>query len=366
MIIIFSVILFYFISAAFLRPLVVGAGSRVRAVADTDDLAVGQLQIKSGARIDATGAGEIEIKNAANTGTICAGVDTVNGSYLGTKTAQDLRVLVNYSEMARYLTTGEYGVGVTPTVGLGKIQIPSTTTEAGGYGFGDFRLWRTGATSLKIGATFTECSGRFDAFDGVTRATMQAGGGAVIIGSLTAADVVFQRNSANRLRLFSSSSEFVGALGVDVGVTAGEGVLQVGTTSGTTRANGARIGDINLYRKGANILAIEGVAGSNVRLDIARSTGVIGHIHAQAAAVQVGAQSAHELALVTADTARVRVGSAGELHFFGGTPVARQTYGAPTGTATRTTFATGSVTLPQLAERVKALIDDLRANGLLA
>ncbi len=30
-----------------------------------------------------------------------------------------------------------------------------------------------------------------------------------------------------------------------------------------------------------------------------------------------------------------------------------------TGTATRTTFATGSVTLPQLAERVKALIDDL-------
>ena len=32
-----------------------------------------------------------------------------------------------------------------------------------------------------------------------------------------------------------------------------------------------------------------------------------------------------------------------------------------TGTATRTTFATGSVTLPQLAERVKALIDDLHA-----
>ena len=38
---------------------------------------------------------------------------------------------------------------------------------------------------------------------------------------------------------------------------------------------------------------------------------------------------------------------------------------APTGTATRTTFATPTVTLPQLAERVKALIDDLTAHGLI-
>jgi hypothetical protein len=38
-------------------------------------------------------------------------------------------------------------------------------------------------------------------------------------------------------------------------------------------------------------------------------------------------------------------------------------WGAPTGTATRSTFATGSVTLPQLAERVKALIDDLTMQG---
>lgn len=41
------------------------------------------------------------------------------------------------------------------------------------------------------------------------------------------------------------------------------------------------------------------------------------------------------------------------------------TYGAPTGTATRTTFATSTVTLPLLAERVKALIDDLRTHGLI-
>ncbi len=44
----------------------------------------------------------------------------------------------------------------------------------------------------------------------------------------------------------------------------------------------------------------------------------------------------------------------------------RQTgWGSPTGTATRTTFATGTVTLPQLAERVHALIDDLTTHGLI-
>jgi hypothetical protein len=54
------------------------------------------------------------------------------------------------------------------------------------------------------------------------------------------------------------------------------------------------------------------------------------------------------------------------LGLYGATPVARPTYGAPTGAATRTTFATGSVTLAQLAERVKAIVDDLRSVGLFA
>lgn len=43
----------------------------------------------------------------------------------------------------------------------------------------------------------------------------------------------------------------------------------------------------------------------------------------------------------------------------------RTGWGTPTGTATRTGFATASVTIEQLAERVKALIDDLRAHGLI-
>jgi hypothetical protein len=40
-------------------------------------------------------------------------------------------------------------------------------------------------------------------------------------------------------------------------------------------------------------------------------------------------------------------------------------WGGATGTATRSTFATTSVTLPQLAEHVKALLDDLATHGLI-
>jgi hypothetical protein len=40
-------------------------------------------------------------------------------------------------------------------------------------------------------------------------------------------------------------------------------------------------------------------------------------------------------------------------------------WAAPTGTATRTTFATSTVTTEQLAERLKALIDDLTSHGLI-
>lgn len=50
--------------------------------------------------------------------------------------------------------------------------------------------------------------------------------------------------------------------------------------------------------------------------------------------------------------------------FNGSAPVAKSTgWGAPTGTATKTTFATSTVTLPELAERVKALIDYFTLRG---
>lgn len=40
-------------------------------------------------------------------------------------------------------------------------------------------------------------------------------------------------------------------------------------------------------------------------------------------------------------------------------------WGTPTGTASRAAFDTGAISVSQLAQRVKALIDDLRAHGLI-
>jgi len=49
--------------------------------------------------------------------------------------------------------------------------------------------------------------------------------------------------------------------------------------------------------------------------------------------------------------------------FLGAAPRPRVTFAAATGTKTRTAFATSTVTLPELAERVAALIDDLGATS---
>ncbi len=57
-------------------------------------------------------------------------------------------------------------------------------------------------------------------------------------------------------------------------------------------------------------------------------------------------------------------GTAPMIGFLGAAAVARATMAAATGSATRTTFDTTTVTVAQLAERVKALIDDSRSYGL--
>lgn len=84
------------------------------------------------------------------------------------------------------------------------------------------------------------------------------------------------------------------------------------------------------------------------------------------------ADSARFLTLAAAEIARFETGGLNlgntRTVSVAGTQVitSRRTgWGAPTGTATRTTFATGTVTTAQLAERVKALIDDLISHGLI-
>lgn len=51
---------------------------------------------------------------------------------------------------------------------------------------------------------------------------------------------------------------------------------------------------------------------------------------------------------------------------YGATPTARGALAAPTGTITRTTFDTATVTTAQLAQRVYAMINDFRAMGFFS
>lgn len=64
-----------------------------------------------------------------------------------------------------------------------------------------------------------------------------------------------------------------------------------------------------------------------------------------------------------ASAAKLTLSTTG-ISFFGSTVVAQRTgWGVPTGTFTRTTYVTSTVTLPQLAERVAALVQDLHTTA---
>jgi hypothetical protein len=73
------------------------------------------------------------------------------------------------------------------------------------------------------------------------------------------------------------------------------------------------------------------------------------------------------LRIYSGGTQTARIDYTNGYYYVGGTKVlggrATGWTTTPTGTLTRTTFATGSVTLPELAERVAALINDLHAVG---
>jgi hypothetical protein len=155
---------------------------------------------------------------------------------------------------------------------------------------------------------------------------------------------------------FLAQSSFAAWQGVTLGFSGAGGAEATANSAVGNRGFRLQTNGVDRWRVGADATAEGGAnAGSDFQiygfqdgggpygafLTIKRSTGVV--------SIPVGGLA------VTGVTG-----------FNGIAPITKRTgYGAPTGTATRSTFVTGSVTLPVLAEHVKALIDDLTAYGLI-
>jgi len=178
-----------------------------------------------------------------------------------------------------------------------------------------------------------------------------------------------------------------GSLGIGVSSTAGNGLLQF--VAGTTKANGIALGtDTFLYRNSANSLTTDGnlivktgllylsaastdaqllvqVAGTgSIQFGFNRSgsTNVAGAVDGE---MYFGSNGAFPLSITTSGTRRFRIDGSGNFHLRGGTPTTPSAFSAWTGSATRTAIATGSATVTNCAEAIKALIDDLKAIGVL-
>lgn len=75
---------------------------------------------------------------------------------------------------------------------------------------------------------------------------------------------------------------------------------------------------------------------------------------------------ANNLTLGTSTGTKIGTGATQKLGFWNATPVVQVTgWGTPTGTATRTTYASSTVSTEELAERLLALITDLKSYGIL-
>ncbi len=176
--------------------------------------------------------------------------------------------------------------------------------------------------------------------------------------------------------------------------TTGNGLLQL--PAGTTKANGIALGpDLFLHRDGATQLAVTdgatkkaqlhmqflelGIANGStadqtVYIDFHASEGTPAQTDYSARILRgTGADGSlvfdnkgnGEIQLWNGGTSRFRLDASGNFNLRGGTPSTPSAFAAWTGTATRSSIATGSATVANCAEAIKALIDDLKSIGVL-
>jgi hypothetical protein len=190
------------------------------------------------------------------------------------------------------------------------------------------------------------------------------------IGSNAAGDVAATNVQAAIAELASEKAALSGAAFSGAVTTTGQAAV------GGATINGAHKLSVNADNAGISVATTTATFAAPA-ISLSRGA-VIACVTPTSSAFEIGTQSSTDIVFKRGSSERVRVQSAGiavvgsadvSVEFRqAGTKVvgARATgWSAASGTAARTTFATGSATTTQLAERLKALIDDLIGHGLI-
>jgi hypothetical protein len=250
--------------------------------------------------------------------------------------------------------------GTTGTIALKGTDIQSwgTLWLTPGTGLQDTNLYRLAANSLKTDDSFTVAFG-------------------LNVGSATGAATGEIKASAS---ISGTTGTFTG--GLNVGSATGAGTGEIATSgnvtitkaanptlklSSTNSGGGSRpIMEWNAQNNPDSFYAVYMADGSPRRLSFIYNQSTEGN------GVAISITATNRLGVNTASPGYT-LDAAGDVNSTGvyrvsGTQVVRARvtgWAAATGTATRATFATSTVTTAQLAERVKALIDDLTTHGLI-
>jgi hypothetical protein len=290
----------------------------------------------------------------------------------GPVTAGASRWVINSPGAARSYFEGAIGIGVDPPDTNPKLFVRKTAPAAS-------PAWQSIDTAVFQGTTscLVQCHA------GATGGTL---GFDFSVGAVRNVGAIHYTTSSNTMVLFASSTQVMTLTSTSIKplVTfepqAGMNVLGgVEITGQTHLVEGAATGLVANATADTLVLDSTGNIGLSFLTPLANTTSIMfGNNNSNNQGGFSYNNTSDILNIRAAAGTRVSVDSGGITvtsdcnatvsHSTAGTKVVgtrRTGWTAATGTATRTTFATASVTLPVLAEHVKALIDDLIAHGLI-
>lgn len=295
--------------------------------------------------------------------------------------------------------------GKAPLAGadfIGPVSAPSLTLAApleidqGGTGAASAEAARAafglGSAAQQESAAFVGAAERgvaggvatLDAGGKVPAAQLPPGGGvssvngqggavtltAANIGSSVTGDVAATNVQAAIAELAAEKAPLSGAAFTGNVTVAGQAVV-----GGTAASGGFRL---TVLADGAGIsIAAPSASFASPALALSRGS-VTGSLTATVSGLELGTQSSADVIVKRGSSERLRVHASG-IGVAGSADVSQEYrqngvrvlggratgWSAPTGTATRGSFDTAGATAAQLAERLKALIDDLLAHGLI-